>query len=79
MIVQGAVEKEWLPIENSKGVVRVGAIVGMKVEGKPDSSKETESEQTHQTENAGAWQFQQGRRSAAEVFHRRPQLERRIH
>ena len=36
LIVQGRVEKEWLPIEGGKGVVRVDAIVGMKVDGTPD-------------------------------------------
>ncbi len=36
LIEQGRVAKEWLPTENGKGVIRVGAIVAMSVEGKAD-------------------------------------------
>ena len=35
---------EWLPIEGGKGVVRVGAIVEMKVEGKPDQPSKAEAD-----------------------------------
>ena len=36
LIVNGRVETEWLPTEGGKGVVRVDAIVGMKIEGTPN-------------------------------------------
>ena len=79
LIVQGAVENEWLPIEEGKGVVRVGTIVGMKVEGKPDSSKEGELDKLNRLENARRLAVEQGRRSAGKPSTDDRSLERRIH
>jgi hypothetical protein len=43
-IEQRGVKTEWLPIEDGKGVIRVDAIVGMRVEGKPDPAGKAESD-----------------------------------
>lgn len=71
LIVEGTVGKEWLPIEGGKGVVRVGAIVGMKIEGKPSQPKEPDKDRLDRLDDE--------RRLAGKPPTDDRSLERRIH
>ena len=71
LIVQGGTDTEWLPIEGGKGVIRVNAIVGMKVEGKPDSAGKPETDRLTKLEDQ--------RRLAGKPPIDDRSLERRIH
>jgi hypothetical protein len=79
LIVQGTVEKEWLPTEDGKGFIRVGAIVGIKVEGKPDNSREAESDRLTRLEDAQRLVVEERRRSAGRPPTDDRSVERRIH
>jgi len=71
LIVDGKVQTEWLPIEGGKGVVRVGAIVGMNVEGKRDLPKEPDKDRLDRVDDE--------RRLAGKPPTDDRSLERRIH
>jgi hypothetical protein len=71
VIVQGKVEKEWLPTEGGRGVVRVDAIVGMKVEGTPDPPGKGEADKLTRLDDE--------RRLAGKPPTDDRSLERRIH
>jgi hypothetical protein len=71
LIVQGRVEKKWLPIEGGSGVIRVDAIVGMKVEGTPDPPSKGEADKLTRLDDE--------RRLAGKPPTDDRSLERRIH
>lgn len=71
LIVQGRVERDWLPIEGGNGVIRVDAIVGMKVEGRPDQPRQPESDKLTRLDDE--------RRLAGKPPIDDRSLERRIH
>ena len=71
LIVDGSVGKEWLPTEDGKGVVRVGGIVAMKVEGKPQPPSKAESDRLSRLDDE--------RRLAGKPPIDDHSLERRIH
>ncbi len=71
LIVEGHVGTEWLPTEDGKGVIRVDAIIGVRVEGKPDQPSKAESDKLSRLEDE--------RRLAGKPQTDEHSLERRIH
>jgi hypothetical protein len=71
LIVRGRVEKAWLPTEGGTGAVRVDAIVGTKLEGKPDQPTKAESDRLSRLDDE--------RRLAGKPPIDDRSLERRIH
>jgi hypothetical protein len=71
LIVDGKVGKEWLSTERGKGVIRVAAIVAIRVEGKPDQPVKPESDRLTRIEDE--------RRVAGKPPIDDNSLERRIH
>jgi hypothetical protein len=71
LIVQRRVDSDWLPIEGGTGVVRVDAIIGMKIEGRPDPPGKPESDKLSRLDDE--------RRLAGKPPVDDRSLERRIH
>ena len=71
LIADGKIGKEWLATEHDQGVVRVAAIVAMKVEGKPDQPGKAESDRLTRLDDE--------RRVAGKPPVDDRSLERRIH
>jgi hypothetical protein len=51
LIVEGRLGKDWLRTEGGKGVVRVEAIVEMKIEGKPDQPGKSEADRLNRLDD----------------------------